>query len=101
MDAILTKHGMSVSTVPGVQSALDALRKNAYQCLVLDLMLPDGDGGEVLRDIRDRKLDMWVCVVTAASDPLMLDTVARLRPQRILKKPIDMGQLLGGLNLTQ
>jgi DNA-binding response OmpR family regulator len=101
MDGILRAYAMDVVIASTVQEALEALRKHSFQFLVLDLMLPDGDGTIVLREVRERKLDTWVCVVTAATDPVLLESVQRMQPQRVLRKPIDMGQLLGGLNLAQ
>ena len=101
MGGILRAYGMDVVTSSSVQAALDALRKDAFQFLILDLMLPDGDGSIVLHDVRERNLDTWVCVVTAANDPVLLEQVNRLQPQRVLRKPIDLSQLLGGLNLSQ
>ena len=101
MAGILRTQPLEVTVVGSVQAALDALRDHTYQFLVLDLMLPDGDGTTVLQHVRERKLDTWVCVVTAATDPLLLDSVKQMHPQHLLRKPIDMAELLGGLNLTQ
>ena len=101
MQGILRSYGMDVLICATVQSALQALRTQVFQFLVLDLMLPDGDGSIVLNEVRQRKLGTWVCVVTAANDPVLLERVNRLQPQRVLRKPIDIGELLSGLNIPQ
>lgn len=101
MAGILRQQSLEVTIVGTVQDAIDALRKREFQFLVLDLMLPDGSGAEVLGEVRERNLDTWVCVVTAATDPSLIDGVKNMQPQSLLRKPIDMGELLGGMNLTQ
>jgi DNA-binding response OmpR family regulator len=101
MAGILRTQGLEIVTVRKVKDALDALRARSFQYLVLDLMLPDGEGTAVLREVRDRNLDLHVCIVTAANDTALLDRVNALRPECLLRKPIDMAELLGGLNLTQ
>ena len=56
--------------------------------VVLDLMLPDGDGVAVLQEIREKKLPVKVAVVTGSSDPERLDPVMKLKPDAFLQKPV-------------
>lgn len=61
--------------------------------LILDLMLPDGTGTEVLRRLRAAGLQTSVAVTTGASDPNLLADVERLRPDRLFTKPVDWNYL--------
>lgn len=61
--------------------------------LILDLMLPDGNGTEVLRRIRAAGMQTSVAVTTGASDPNLLADVERLRPDRLFTKPVDWDYL--------
>lgn len=36
-----------------------------YECIVLDIMLPDGNGLELLKEIRDRHSQVGVIIVSA------------------------------------
>jgi DNA-binding response OmpR family regulator len=101
MAGILRSCGVEVLVASSVASALVSLRRAPIDSVVLDLMLPDGDGSEVLRQIRQQKLQTRVCVVTAASDTHLLDRVKQLNPDSLLHKPIDMDQLLDGLDLKK
>ena len=53
----LVREGYAVDVAPDAGSATDRLRVNAYDLMVLDLSLPDGDGFDLCRWVRDGRLD--------------------------------------------
>ena len=59
--------GFAVDAVRDWSGADVALAVNGYDCLVLDRMLPDGDGAEHLRSSRARGLSVPALVLTALS----------------------------------
>lgn len=61
----LRREGYSVDVVGGVRDACRALDAKAYGAIVLDLGLPDLDGGEVVKHMAARKLDTPVLVLSA------------------------------------
>jgi DNA-binding NarL/FixJ family response regulator len=61
--------------------------------IVLDLMLPDGSGLELLRVVRTHHFPIRVAVATAASDPALLAEAKRLKPDALFRKPVDFAQL--------
>ncbi len=65
LTAVLKGAGYAVDLVTDGQSAEAALAAAAYDLVVLDLTLPDMDGLEVLRDLRQRRQDCAVLVLTA------------------------------------
>ena len=90
---ILAHAGWQVETAGTVAEAMRLLATGP-SWVVLDLMLPDGDGSAVLEHIRDRALPIRVTVATGISDPARLADVQRLGPQELLQKPIRIGDLL-------
>jgi len=81
---IFDRRGWSVESATSVAEALQKLDPPP-DCVVLDLMLPDGDGETVLRAIRARGLPTRVVIVTATAD---LARVAALGPVTVLLKPL-------------
>ncbi len=96
---LLTMHGCTVAVARSLEQGLDLLRGNPT-AIVVDLMLPDGDGIEILARVREAKLPSRVIVTTAVGDPARLADVYRLKPQRVLRKPLDLGELLRAIGVA-
>ncbi|MBO3747211.1 response regulator transcription factor [Streptosporangiaceae bacterium NEAU-GS5] len=65
IDVALRFHGFRVSAVPNGSSALAAFRSEPPDLVILDVMLPDIDGFEVLRQIRATDEQLPVIFLTA------------------------------------
>jgi len=52
--AYLRDNGFEVDTAASLAAGRDRLKKGSYDALVLDLMLPDGDGLEFTRELRSQ-----------------------------------------------
>jgi DNA-binding response OmpR family regulator len=97
LQSIFTRRGWQILVATTLQKALTEL-DNKPDWVVLDLMLPDGDGLEVLRAVRNRKLAVRVAVTSGVSDPERLKEVEDLRPDAFFVKPIDTLQLITALS---
>ena len=62
-------------------------------CLLLDLVLPDGDGEEILRKVRTEGLKTRVAICTGNHDSAKLSRVRSMNPNGLLLKPIDLAAL--------
>jgi len=96
--SILTRKGCDVLAVTTVADALPLLAL-PLDVILLDLMLPDGDGVAVLRELRRRNSTVRVVVTTALADPARLLEVRDLRPDRVLRKPIELVDLLDAIGI--
>jgi DNA-binding response OmpR family regulator len=96
--AIFARLGWRVDLATSLSEALPLLESQP-ECVILDLMLPDGDGITLLQTIRASSLPMRVAVTTGTSDPQRLKAVTELRPEVLLQKPIRLDDLLTAFGL--
>lgn len=89
----LSLKGMTVDCVSGAEDALSALAADRFDAVVLDLMLPDGSGLDVLAFIR-RRSDPTPVVVLTARDGVS-DRIAGLDggADDYVGKPFDLDEL--------
>lgn len=96
MRLLLQHHGYDVQVCSTIAESMNYLGADPDYVL-LDLMLPDGDGARVLEHIRHNRLHSEVVVVTGVSEPAWHKRVQRLHPKKVLRKPVDVSQILSGL----
>jgi DNA-binding response OmpR family regulator len=92
---ILKRRGFAVreaATVAEAEAALD----DRPQWVLLDLMLPDGCGTDVLRRARARGVRSRFCVITGCGAE-MIDDARRAGAEHAFTKPLDVERLLGVL----
>jgi two-component system OmpR family response regulator len=94
----IVSDGHSVDWVTRLDTAQDHLRSTAYDLLLLDLMLPDGRGIRLLRDLRT-KGDVTPVIILTALDQLS-DRIEGLNAgaDDYMVKPFDLSELSARLN---
>jgi DNA-binding response OmpR family regulator len=93
---ILQIRGFAVSEAGSVAEARRHMA-DGPQWVLLDLMLPDGNGIDVLRDARRSATPAKVCVISGCSAE-KLDEARRLGAEDALTKPLNIDYLLGILS---
>lgn len=90
----------AVDWVHDLRSARTALSDPAYDALVLDLGLPDGDGTALIRDLRRAGSGLSIIVVSARDQ--VSDRVAclRLGADDFLVKPFDLDELAARIDAS-
>jgi len=88
MTRLLNSTGIAVEWVGSVKEGLAALSR-IPAVVILDLMLPDGSGVEVLEAIRATNMRCKVAIVSASTDPETFRRVRAARPDAIFPKPLD------------
>ena len=91
---ILEQNGFSVDAVYDGLSAVDYAENNRYDLIILDIMLPKMDGFEVIRTLRNDRIDTLVLMLTAKST--MSDKVSGLNygADDYMTKPFNVEELL-------
>jgi two-component system, OmpR family, lantibiotic biosynthesis response regulator NisR/SpaR len=81
MDSILNRMGHAVTTADSPQAALDAVQRQAFDLILLDLIMPDVDGTELCEEIRQLQPD---CRIFAFSGHVQL-----YDPQQLVRAGFD------------
>jgi|SRR5881394_1061143 len=93
--------GYMADEVGTVQEAIAQLAQSRPRCLLLAMMLPDGSGVEILREIRDKFLPIKVAVMFGSSEPrTILDEVNRLRADGLFLRPLNIPSIASWLWLA-
>ena len=90
-DSILALHPeFTIDMAGNARDGQELLVKNNYSLLILDLIMPDRDGRDVLREIRlDFKLTMPVLVLTGINNDMIRVECMSLGADKVLMKPLD------------
>jgi DNA-binding response OmpR family regulator len=92
----LAAAGLSVATEETATAGLARLGREPVDALVLDVMLPDGDGFDVLRRVRATS-EIPVLMLTARGDPTDRIVGLELGADDYLPKPFEPRELLARL----
>jgi DNA-binding NtrC family response regulator len=92
MAAVLRSWGLQVSEAGDLRHAKSLLRRGGFGCVVMDKCLPDGDGFRFALDLRSKKCDFDIVVLTGAPEPEEALTIGG-RFLGYLRKPFDYEQL--------
>lgn len=93
----LTVAGFTTDHVATFDDALAALSTASYDEIALDLGLPDGDGLDIVKSLRDRRNNVPILVITARDG--LQDKVTGLNAgaDDYLLKPFEMEELIARL----
>ena len=94
LEAMLRREGYEVDIVFDGQAALDFGLTDTYDCLILDIMMPQRDGIDVIRRLRKHGIRTPILILTAKSD--QHDRVHGLDSgaDDYLTKPFSMAEFL-------
>ena len=90
----LAPSGYGVDVAGDVASGIAALRAHPADLLILDLMLPDGDGLDVCRRLRAEGVGIPILMLTAKGDPIDRVIGLEIGADDYLPKPFEPRELL-------
>lgn len=99
MRVILREGGFEVSTAGSVQEALDALAVRPPDAAILDLILPDGNGVDICRSIREWS-EMPILVLSAVGDEAEKVRALEAGADDYVTKPFGTEELIARLRAT-
>jgi DNA-binding response OmpR family regulator len=92
----LRNNGYTVDMAGSLAAARERVRQTAYDALVLDLMLPDGDGLDFTRELRSqpRTRRVPLLMLTARGEPMDRIVGLEIGADDYLPKPFEPRELL-------
>ena len=97
----LGSQGYQVIEAENAESALDVIRQRRADLLVLDLGLPDMDGLEVIRRIRDGGSMLPIIVLSSRNDEAAKVQALDLGADDYITKPFGVDELLARVRAAQ
>jgi DNA-binding NtrC family response regulator len=85
--------GMEVKTTSSALTALDALEKESFDVIILDLMMPEMDGLEALKRIKKNRPELQVILLTGHGSIEKGVEAMRLGAMDFVEKPADLETL--------
>jgi DNA-binding NtrC family response regulator len=90
---VLRKRGYEVALASSGGGALSAIKKNIIDLVLLDMKLPDIDGIEVLKKIKEFDTEILVIMMTAYSDVQTAVSAMKSGAYHYINKPFELEEL--------
>jgi DNA-binding NtrC family response regulator len=93
---LFRERGFRVATAHDVRTAANRLREDGFQVILIDMRLPDGDGGTVLGLARQLEPRSRTVLITGYGAQLAstLERLAGEGPVAVCRKPFDVEELV-------
>ena len=97
MQLVLNRNGYHVETKTDQHEALEELRSKEYHVAILDLMMPQINGMEMLEEIRKFDKDIAIIIFTGYPSVDTAVTSLRYRVADYIRKPFDIDEFNASL----
>ena len=97
----LIREGYEAVTAYDGQEALEKIKEENPDIILLDLMMPKLNGFEVLKELREKFKDKWrpVIIVSAQDEIASLEKCYGMEADHYLTKPCDIEHILRGIRI--
>jgi DNA-binding NtrC family response regulator len=86
----LTSRGMDVSTSESAADAIEKIGNDVYDAVILDLQMPGMDGIEALRQIKEKRPEVQVILLTGHATVEKAVDAIKLGAMDFIEKPADL-----------
>ena len=93
LSGVLKKRGYEMFSVGSGNEALSTIKKNVIDLILLDIKLPDIDGLEVLKKIKEFDTEILVIMMTAFSDVQTAVSAMKSGAYDYINKPFELDEL--------
>lgn len=97
LSAALARHGVIIDHTMLLADAVELIRQHAYDAILLDRRLPDGEGLSLVSRLRRSGQDIPIIVLTARNEPMERVEGLELGADDYLGKPFLVEELMARL----
>ncbi len=94
----LDGHRYQVTTTLSSLEALELIGNKHFDLIFLDLLIPELDGPELFRHIREMNKDIPVAIITGYPDSDLMNRAMKHGPFMVMKKPFNSDDILNAVN---
>jgi nitrogen-specific signal transduction histidine kinase/CheY-like chemotaxis protein len=99
LKALLEHLGQTVALADGGAAGLELIETSKFDAVITDMGMPDVDGLQVVRLVRERHPELPVVMLTGWPESIALENVAdEFRPTAFLQKPASIPMLRAALS---
>lgn len=98
LDMILTEAGYDVDVAETGEAALELFEQKQFDLIIADLKLPGINGMEVIRQVKEKKPEMEVIVITGVGTQPIAEEALELGAHDFLPKPFTDDQIKTAIN---
>jgi DNA-binding NtrC family response regulator len=86
----MENRGMNVTSTTSAKDAIEKVKKESYDAIVLDLQMPEMDGLEALSEIKKIKPEMQIILLTGHATVEKGIEAMKLGAMDLIEKPADL-----------
>lgn len=90
----LTARDMNVSTASSAKEAIKKIDEESFDAVVLDLMMPEMDGLETLKIMKEKNPDLHVILLTGHATVEKGIEAMKLGAMDLIEKPADLSTII-------
>lgn len=87
---VLEDEGFDVETVESGEACLELVEENSFACILLDIWLPNMDGLETLKNLRERQNDSAVVMISGHGNIETAVNATKLGAFDFIEKPLSI-----------
>jgi DNA-binding response OmpR family regulator len=94
LDFLLTDSGYIVEFLFQAEGIWDKIEELKPDLILLDIMLPDGDGRDICKELKQNLCTAKIPVIMVSGHDYIYDTITTVKANDIVTKPFKLSTLL-------
>ena len=86
--------GLEVTTTTSTMEAINMAERGTYDVIVMDLMMPEMEGLEALKTLKDHQPEIQIILQTGYATREIETEALKLGAVDLIEKPADVGRLI-------